>query len=196
VRNSPRGSSTGGGLWSRTCGGKVQASSFDDGGGTLQGTAHDKAGPNGCSAERRIPALGRWSSRSVTRGVAMKGVILGLVSVFFKILAEQPSIYRGFGLIISCACRALSPSSQIRLGFVNLFDFVEISAGGVFISAMTRREVGDNRRWAARGPRACEAGVGLAGLAGSNSAHGQIKTRKGLLNYQIFSKLQTNLNSI
>jgi hypothetical protein len=36
------------GLWSRTCGGKIQASTFGDGGGTLQGTTHDKVGPNGC----------------------------------------------------------------------------------------------------------------------------------------------------
>jgi hypothetical protein len=49
----------------------------------------------------------------VTHSVAMKGVNLGFISVIFKILAQRPSIYRGFGLIISCACRALSPSSQI-----------------------------------------------------------------------------------
>jgi hypothetical protein len=58
ARNSPRGSSTGGGLRSRACGNKVQASTFGDGGGALQGLAHMKVGLNGCGAERRTPALG------------------------------------------------------------------------------------------------------------------------------------------
>jgi hypothetical protein len=88
ARNSPRGSSTGGGLQSRTCDDKVQASTFGDGGVTLQGSAHDKVGPNWCSAECRTPASGRWSSRSVTRGVAMKGLNLGFISVFFEIPAQ------------------------------------------------------------------------------------------------------------
>jgi hypothetical protein len=45
ARNSPRGSSTGGGLQSRMCGGYVQALTFGDGGGgELQGTANDKVG--------------------------------------------------------------------------------------------------------------------------------------------------------
>jgi hypothetical protein len=47
VRNSPRGSSTGGGLWSRTCNGKVQASTFGDGGG------------RGCSKGRLTRRLGK-----------------------------------------------------------------------------------------------------------------------------------------
>jgi hypothetical protein len=117
ARNSPRGSSTGGGLWSRTCGDKVQASTFGHGGGMLQGSANDKVGPNGCGTERRTPASGRWSSRSVTRGVTMKGANLGIASVFFKIPMQLPSIYRGFALIISCTCRAISPGFQIQLGF-------------------------------------------------------------------------------
>jgi hypothetical protein len=102
------------GLQSRMCSGKVQASTFADGGEMLQGSAHDKVWPNGCGAERRTPALDRWSSRSVTRGMAMKGVSLGFVLVFFKILAQLPYIYRGFGLTISCAYRALSPSLTNR----------------------------------------------------------------------------------
>jgi hypothetical protein len=113
VRNSPRGSSIGGGLHSRTCGHKVQASIFGDSGGTLQGSSHDKVGTNRCGAKCRTPALGRWSSRSVARGVVMKGVILWSVSVFFEILVQLPSIYWGFRLIFSCACRALSPSFPI-----------------------------------------------------------------------------------
>jgi hypothetical protein len=107
----------GGGLQSRTCGGKVQASTFGDGGGMLRGLAHDKVGPNGCDAECRTPASGRWSSRSVTRGVVMNGANLGFTSVFLEIPAQIPSIYRGLGLIISCVRRALSPSFPIRHGF-------------------------------------------------------------------------------
>jgi hypothetical protein len=91
------------------CGGKVQASTFDDCGGMLQRSAHDKVLQNGSGAGCRTPASGRWSSRSVLRGVAIKGANLGFASIFFKIPAQRPSIYRGFGLIISCACRALSP---------------------------------------------------------------------------------------
>jgi hypothetical protein len=67
-------------------------------------------------------------------------------SVFFKILSQLPSIYRGFRLRISCVCRVLCPSSQIRPGFDNSFDFVEILAGGISISVMTQRRVGDDRR--------------------------------------------------
>jgi hypothetical protein len=117
VRKSPRVSSTGRGLQSRTCGGKVQASTFDDDGGMLQGSAHDKVGPNGWSVEHRTPVSSWWSSRSIARGVAMKGVNLGIVSVFLKIPTQKPSIYRGFRLIISYSSRALSPSFAIRVGF-------------------------------------------------------------------------------
>jgi hypothetical protein len=165
------------GLQSKACGGKVQASTFGDGGGALQGSAHGKVGPNRCGAERRTPVLGRRRSRSVTPGMAMKGVNLGIVSVFFEIMAQRPSIYRGFGRIISCACRALSPSSQIRLGFINPFDFIEISAGGISVSVMTRCGVGDDRRWAA---------IGSARPAGPNSAHGQIKLKKVFLIFKYF----------
>jgi hypothetical protein len=168
------------------CGGKVQASTFGDGGEALQRSAHGKVGPNGCDAERRTSESGRWSSRSVTRGVAMKGVKLGFVSVSFEISVQQPSIYRGFGQIISCACRALSPSSQIRLGFVNPFDFVQILAGGVSISVTTRCRIGNDRHWAAPGPHVSEAGAGSAGSAGSNSAHGQIKLEKVFLIFNFF----------
>jgi hypothetical protein len=131
-RNSPRVSSTGRGLRSRMCGGKVQASTFGDGGGTLQGSGHDKVGSNGSGAEHRAPASGQWSSRIFSRGVAMKGVNLGFVSVFFYILAQLRSIYRGFRLIVSCMCRALSQSFPIRLGFDILSSFVEMFVGGVF----------------------------------------------------------------
>jgi hypothetical protein len=119
ARNSPRGSSTGEGLRSRMCGGKVQASIFGDGGGTLQRSAHNKVGPNGCGVDCRTPALGRWSLRSIARGVAMKGTNLGFVSV-----------YRGFWLIILCTCRALSPIFPIWLGFDILTGFIEISVHG------------------------------------------------------------------
>jgi hypothetical protein len=196
ARNSPRVSSTDRGLQSRMCGSKVQTSTFGNGGGMLQGSAHDKVGPNGCGTKRRTPASGRWSSGSVAHGVVMKGVNLGFISGFFEIPTQLPSIYSGFGLIILCACRALSSSSQIRLGFNILFNFVEISASDVSISVMTQRRVGDDWRWVAPRPCTTEAGAGSARPAGSNSAHGQIKTRKSLLNFQIFSKFQTNLNSI
>jgi hypothetical protein len=104
ARNSPRGSSTDGGLQSWMCGGKVEALTFGDGGGTIHGSAHDKVGPNGCGVEHRTPASGQWSSKSVACGVAMKGANLGFVSIFFEIPTQLPSIYGGFGLIISCVC--------------------------------------------------------------------------------------------
>jgi hypothetical protein len=141
--------------------------------GTLQGLAHDMVGPNGCAVEHRTPALGRWSSRSVARGVASKGVNLGFVSVFIEIPVQLPSIYRSFGLIISCTCRALSPSFPIQLGFDISTGFVESSVGGVSDSVVTRRGVGDDRCWAAPGPRASEARAGSDGSVGRNSAHGQ-----------------------
>jgi hypothetical protein len=156
------------GLQSRTCGGKVQASTFSDGGGTLQGSAHDKVRPNGCGTEHRTPASDRWSSRSIARGMAMKGA------------NKLPSIYMGFGLIISCVWRSLSPSSQIQLGFDISFDFIEISASDISVSVTFWRRVGDDRCWAAPRPRTSEAGAGSAGPAGLNSALGQIKTRKGV----------------
>jgi hypothetical protein len=48
----------GGGLRSRTRGSKVHASTFGDGGGKLQGMAHDKVGQNGCGVECRTLASG------------------------------------------------------------------------------------------------------------------------------------------
>jgi hypothetical protein len=58
ARKSPMRSSTGGGLQSRMRGGKVQASTFDNGGGTLQGMAHDKVGQNRCGTGCRTPSSG------------------------------------------------------------------------------------------------------------------------------------------
>jgi hypothetical protein len=117
ARNSPRGSSTSGELQSKTCSSNIQASTFGDGGGSSKGTAHDKVGQNGCGAGCRTPMSGWWSYRSVARNAVMKGVNLGFASVFFKILAQGPYIYRGFGSMISCVCRTPSPSFPIRRGF-------------------------------------------------------------------------------
>jgi hypothetical protein len=58
VRNSPRGSLAGGELQSKTRGDEAQASTFSDGGGELQGKAHDKVVENGCSAGCRSPTSG------------------------------------------------------------------------------------------------------------------------------------------
>jgi hypothetical protein len=68
----------------------------------------------------------------------------------------------------------------------NSLDFVEISASGVSISVMTRRGVGDDRRSVAPGPRVSEARASSAGPVGPNSAHGQIKTGKGLFTFKSF----------
>jgi hypothetical protein len=73
----------------------------------------------------RWPALGRWSSGGVTHGTVMKGENLGFASVFDEILARRSSIYRGFGSMISCACRTPSPTPLIRMGF----DFDQIPLG-------------------------------------------------------------------
>jgi hypothetical protein len=89
-------------------------------------------------------------------------------------------------LIISCGCRALSPRFPILLGFDILTGFIEISFGGVFISVVTQRRVGDNRCWAAPGPHASVAGVGSTGPVGRNSAHGQLKTVKSFLIFKSF----------
>jgi hypothetical protein len=58
ARNSPRGSSIGGELWSRMCGSEAQTLTFGDGGGKLQGTAHDKVGQNGCGVGCRTLTSG------------------------------------------------------------------------------------------------------------------------------------------
>jgi hypothetical protein len=104
-----------------------------------------QVGPNGCDAERRTLTSGRWCSRIVACDVTMKGVNLGFVLIFFEILAQLPPIYKGFELIISCACRDLSLSFQIRLGFDISSDFIEILVGGISVSVATRHEVGDNQ---------------------------------------------------
>jgi hypothetical protein len=83
-------------------------------------------------------------------------------SVFIEIPAPLPSISRGFGLIISCACRVLSPGSQLRLGFNILYDFVQILAVGVSVLVMTRSGVGDDRCWASPGQCMSEVGAGTA----------------------------------
>jgi hypothetical protein len=70
----------------------VQASTFGDDEGTLQGSAHDMVGPNGCAAEHRTLVSGRLSSRSIAHGVAMKRANLRFVSVFFEIPVQLPSI--------------------------------------------------------------------------------------------------------
>jgi hypothetical protein len=104
--------------------------------------------------------------------MATKGANLVLVSVFFEI-PQLPSIYRGFRLIISCMCRALSPSFPVRLGFDILTGFVEISVDGISVSVATRCGVGDDRCWATPGPCVSEVGADSDGLVGRNSAHGQ-----------------------
>jgi hypothetical protein len=95
----------------------------------------------------------------------MKGVHLGFASVFFEIPAQIPSIYRGFGLIITCAYRALSPSFPIR----REFDFDRFSLRFRSVTALQtqsaiRRGVGDDpvlgHSWAT-----CERGRGRLGWA-------------------------------
>jgi hypothetical protein len=101
-------------------------------------------------------------------------VNLGFVSIFFKILAQRPSIYRSFGLIISCACRALSPSFLIRPGF-NFDRFLLRFRSVTALSAQSaiQHGVGDDPvlgcSWAVRE----RTGAGSAGPAGRVSAHGQ-----------------------
>jgi hypothetical protein len=75
----------------------------------------------------------------------MKGANLGFASVFFEIPVQRPSIYRGFGLIISCVCRALSPSFPIQWGF----DFNRFLLRFRLVTALSarsaiRRGVGDD----------------------------------------------------
>jgi hypothetical protein len=66
------GSSADGELQSRACGSEAQALIFGDGGGELQGAAHNEAGQNGCGASCRAPTSVCWSLRSFSRGAAMK----------------------------------------------------------------------------------------------------------------------------
>jgi hypothetical protein len=72
LANSPVGSSAGGELRSRACGSEAQALIFGDGGGELQGAAHNEVGQNGCGASCRAPTSGCWSLRTFSRGEAMK----------------------------------------------------------------------------------------------------------------------------
>jgi hypothetical protein len=65
---------------------------------------------------------GRWSSGGVTHGAVMKGVNLGFALVFDEIPIRGSSIYRGFGSMISCACR--TPSNLTRIRF--RLDSIEI----------------------------------------------------------------------
>jgi hypothetical protein len=172
AKNSPRGASVGGELRSRTRGGEAQASTFDNGGGELQGMTHDKVGQNRCGAGCRTPALGWWSSRSVTRGVAMKGANLGFASRFFKTLAQGPSIYRDFGLMISCTCRTPSPSFPIRWGFG--FD-------RILLRFRLGKETPGSVCYLTRGRW--------------RSAHGHISGLKPFLFSKLFSNFQITLNS-
>jgi hypothetical protein len=78
----------------------------------------------------------------------------------------MPSIYRGSGLIISCACIALSPSISIRLGFdFDRFPLRFWSVMALLNQSMIRRGVGDDpvlgRSWATH-----ERGRGRLGWAG------------------------------
>jgi hypothetical protein len=116
------GSSADGLLRCRTRDGEAQASTFGDGGGEHQGTAHDEVGQNRCGVVSRWPTLARWSSGGVTRGAATKGAILWFALVFEEILARGSSIYMGFGSMISCTCRTPSPGPLIR----PRFDFDQI----------------------------------------------------------------------
>jgi hypothetical protein len=59
-------------LRSRVRGSEAQALILGDGGGELQGAAHNKAGQNGCGASCRSPTLGCWSLTSFSRGAAME----------------------------------------------------------------------------------------------------------------------------
>jgi hypothetical protein len=75
----------------------------------------------------------------------MKGANLGFALIFFKILEERPSIYRDFGLIISCTCRALSPSFLIRQGFdFDRFPLRFRSVTAPLSQSAIQRRVGDD----------------------------------------------------
>jgi hypothetical protein len=169
----------------------VQAPNFDDGGGTLQGSAHDMVGQNGCVAGCTTTALGGWSSRSVVHSVAMKGVNLGFASVFIEIPAQRPSICRGFGLIISWECRALSPSFPIRWGFdFDLFPLRFRLVTTLPTGSAIRRGVGADP---VLGRAREKSGQARLGRWGGFLPMANRKMKKAF--FQIFSKFQTNLNS-
>jgi hypothetical protein len=92
----------------------------------------------------------------------MKGENLGFASVFNKILAQGPSIYRDFGSMISCTCMTPSPSLLIRLGFG--FDWILlrflVGEENFLLSFIICHGEGDDLAWAAPGPRAREAREG------------------------------------
>jgi hypothetical protein len=117
-----------------------------------------------CDTGCRTPTLDWSSSRSIARGATMKGANLGFASVLFEIPAQGPSIYRGFGLMISCACRIPSPSFPIRWGFGFHWYFSwrwQLPAWSVIWCG-----VGDDPAWAAPGPCVREARVGSARSGG------------------------------
>jgi hypothetical protein len=77
--------------------------------------------------------------------MVMKGANLGFASVFFEIPMQIPSIYRGFGFIISCAYRALSPSFPIRHGFnFDRFPLRFQSVTALLTRSVIQRGVGDD----------------------------------------------------
>jgi hypothetical protein len=85
----------------------------------------------------------------------MKGANLGFALVFFEILAQGPSIYRGFGSMISCACRTPSPSFPIQRGlgfdrFLLRFRLGTATPGSVYYPAWGRRRSGLGGSWAMR----------------------------------------------
>jgi hypothetical protein len=85
----------------------------------------------------------------------MKGANLGFASVPFKILALGPSIYWGFGSMISCACRTPSPTFPIRQGigfdrFPMRFWLGSATPGSVCYPARGRRLSVLGRSWAVR----------------------------------------------
>jgi hypothetical protein len=167
-------------------GGQAQASTFGDAWGRIQETAHDKNGKNGCIAWCRTLASGWWSSRSITRGAVMKGANLGFASVFFKILAQRPSIYTGFGSMTSCACRTPSPSFPIRRGLVSIGFHWDFGWGWQLpVRSTIRHRVGDDLAWATPSSLVREARVGSARAVGKVSAHGHILGRVASLKYKL-----------
>jgi hypothetical protein len=134
---------------------------------------------------------------------------LGLASVFHEILARGSSIYRGFGSMISCVRRTLSPS---HLGFS--FNWIALGFSVGEESSVQRRCSRVERGcpgWAARlgwgrplwlgraGLRRSGGGKWLAGpdsVSSRVSAQYRIGIRKTLFFFKYFYNLQTDLNSI
>jgi hypothetical protein len=105
------------GAWEATVwaggGGQLLYSKAADGGAIWQFSSRGER-QNGCGVVRRWLASGHWSLGGITRGAVMKGANLGFASVFDEIPARGSSIYRGFGSMISCACRTPSLAHLIR----------------------------------------------------------------------------------